>query len=122
MYNHVYHITHSTTTKKLVDRYNQQLQDFMASKTVKQFKALLPTSPTPSKLLADVQLVVSSDQSACTLDDLKSLVRYYGVVGNLKCSKPDQLGNLSIQTKSAMHTVKCTPYHGHIIQQPSIHK
>ena len=26
------------------------------------------------------------------------------------------------QTRSAMHTVICTPYHGHIIQQPSLHK
>ena len=90
---YVYHNTHRTSTKKLVDSYNKQCQDFMASKTVKQFKALLPSSATPSILLADVQLVVLSDRSACTLDDLKSLVRYYGVHGNLKCSKPDQLGN-----------------------------
>ena len=111
MYNHVYHIIHRTATKKLVDRYKQQCQDFMASKTVKQFKALLPAvtvtiSPnstsdniqqhsTSSKLLiADVQLVILSDRSACTLDDLMRLVHlYYGVAGNLKCSKPDQLGN-----------------------------
>ena len=65
----------------------------MASKTVKQFKASFPASATFSNLLADVQLVVLSDQSACTLDDLKSLVRLYGVVANLKCSKPDKLGN-----------------------------
>ena len=65
----------------------------MANKTVKQFKALFPASATPSKLFADVQLVVLSDRSACTLDDLKSLVCYYGVVGNLNCSKPDKLGN-----------------------------
>ena len=91
----------------------------MDSKTVKQFKALFPASATPSNLLAKnstVQLVVLSDWSACTLDDLKSLVGLFGVVGNLKCSKPDQLGNKSIQTRSAMHTVICTPYHGHFIQ------
>ena len=67
----------------------------MASWTVKQFKASFPASATRSKLLAEnftVQLVVLSDWGACTLDDLKSLVRYYGVVGNLKCSKPDKLG------------------------------
>ena len=95
IYNHVYHIIHRTiyTIKKLVDRYNQQCQRFMASKTVKQFKALFPASATSSNFLADVQLVVLSDQSACTLDDLMRLVRLYGFVGNLKCSKPDQLGN-----------------------------
>ena len=96
MYNHVYLITHRTATNKLVDWYKQQYQDFMTSKTVKQFKASLPASATRSNLLAEnftVQLVVLSDQSACTLDDLKSLVRLYGVVANLKCSKPDQLGN-----------------------------
>ena len=26
------------------------------------------------------------------------------------------------QLRSAMHTVICTPYHGHIIQQPYLHK
>ena len=84
----MYIIIHRTATEKLVDRYVQQCHDFMASKTVKQFKALLPADR-----LADVQLVVLSDQSASTLDDLKSLVCYYGFLGNLKCSKPDQLGN-----------------------------
>ena len=86
-------IIHRTATKKLVDRYKQQYQDFMASNTVKQFKALFPASATRSNLFTDVQLVVFSDQSACTLDDLMRLVHYYGVVGSLKCSKPDQLGN-----------------------------
>ena len=89
----MYHITHRTTTKKLVDSYKQQCQDFMTSKTVNQFKALLPESATPSNLLDGVQLVVLSDQSASTLDDLMRLVRLYCVVGNLKCSKPDKLGN-----------------------------
>ena len=65
----------------------------MASKTVKQFKALLPASAISLKWLTDVQLMVLSDWSACTLDDLKRLVRLFGVVGNLKCSKLDQLGN-----------------------------
>ena len=65
----------------------------MASETVKQFKALFPASATPSILLADVQLMVLSDRSACTLDDLMRLVRLFGFVGNLKFSKPDQLGN-----------------------------
>ena len=26
----------------------------------------------------------------------------------------------SMQTRSAMHTAICTPYHGYIIQQPSL--
>ena len=93
MYNHVYHIIHRTTTKLLVEMYKQHCQDFMASNTVKLFKASFPASTTPSKLLTDVHLVVLSDQSACTLDDLMRLVHSFGVFGNLKLSKPDQLGN-----------------------------
>ena len=96
MYNHVSHLTHSTTTKKLVDRYQQQCQHFMASKTVNQFRALFPASATPSKLLTEkftVQLVVLNVWGSHTLDDLTGLVHLFGVVGNLKFSKPDQLGN-----------------------------
>ena len=81
---HVSHVTHSTTTKKLVDRYKQQCQDFMASKTVNQFRALFPASATPSKLLAEkfsVELKFLSDWGDHTLDDLKRLVGRFGVPG-----------------------------------------
>ena len=67
----------------------------MDSKTVKQFKALFPTSATSLKLFAvtfTVQLVILKLWSARTLDDLKRLVRLFGVVGKLKLSKHDQLG------------------------------
>ena len=93
MYNHVYHITHRTTTKKLVDRYKQQCKHFMASKTVNQFKALFSASATPSKLLGEkftVQLVYFNVWGTHTLDDLKGLVGLFGVGRNLKFSS---LGN-----------------------------
>ena len=86
MYNHVYHIIHRTTIEKLVDRYNQQLRDFMASKTVNQFKALFPASATPSKLLAEkftVELMVLKSWDAQKIDDLMGLVHLFGV-GRLK--------------------------------------
>ena len=97
MYNHVYHITHRTATKKLVDRYKQQYQDFMASKTVKQFKASFPASATPSKLLAEkftVQLVPLNVWGDRTYDDLKGLVGLFGVGHNVKFSSVgNQLSN-----------------------------
>ena len=47
-----YHL-HSTATKELVDKYEQQHQQFMASTTVSQFKALFSASTTPYKLLTE---------------------------------------------------------------------
>ena len=81
---HVSHITHSTTTKKLVDSYEQQHQDFMNSKTVNQFKALFPASATPSKLLAEkisFELRFQNVWGNRTLSDLKILVGRFGVPG-----------------------------------------
>ena len=93
MYNHVYHIIHSTTAKKLVDRYKQQCQDFMASKTVKQFKASFPASATHSKLLAE-RFTVHHVWGSHTFDDLEVLVRLFGVGRNLKFpSLGNQLSN-----------------------------
>ena len=90
---HAFHIIHRTTTKKLVDSYKQQCQDFMASKTVNQFKALFPTSASPSKLLAEKFsfelrfLNVWGDRS---LNDLKILVGRFGVSSkHLHLSKID---------------------------------
>ena len=56
----------------------------MASKTVNQFKALFPASATPSRLLAEkfsVELKFLNVWGDRTLDDLKSLVRLFGVPG-----------------------------------------
>ena len=56
----------------------------MASKTVNQFKALFPASATPSKLLTgkfSVELKFLNVWGDRTLDDLKSLVRLFGVPG-----------------------------------------
>ena len=81
---HVSHITHSTTTKKLVDHYKQQCQHFMASKTVNQFKALFPASATPSKLLTEkfsVELKFLNVWGDRTLNDLRNLVSLFGVPG-----------------------------------------
>ena len=78
---HVFHLTHSTTTEKLVDSYNQQCQDFMASNTVNQFKALFPASATPSELSSEkfsVELKLVNKWGDRTLDDLKDLVRRFG--------------------------------------------
>ena len=80
----LFHLTHSTTTKKLVDSYEQQCQDFMASKTVNQFKALFPASATPSKLLSEkfsVELKLRKVWGDCTLDDLKNLVGLFSDPG-----------------------------------------
>ena len=93
LYMHVSHFTHSTTTKKLVDSYKQQCQDFMASKTVNQFKALFPASATPSKLVAEkvsFELRFLNVWGDCTLSDLKILVLRFGVPGkHLHLSKID---------------------------------
>ena len=56
----------------------------MASKTVNQFKALFPASATPSKLLTgkfSVELKFLNVWGDRTLDDLKNLVRLFGVPG-----------------------------------------
>ena len=82
MYVHVSLITHSTTTKILVDSYKQQCQHFMASKTVNQFKALFPASSTPSKLLTEkfsVEIKFPNVWGEYTLNDLKNLVSLFGV-------------------------------------------
>ena len=78
-----YHL-HSTATKELVDKYEKQCQDFMASKTVNQFKALFPASATPSKLVAGkvlVELWFLNVWGDNTLNDLKNLVGIFGVPG-----------------------------------------
>ena len=56
----------------------------MTSKTVNQFKALFPASATPSKLLTgkfSVELKFLNVWGDRTLDDLKNLVRLFGVPG-----------------------------------------
>ena len=78
---------------KLVDSYKQQCQDFMASKTVNQFKALFPVSATPSKLLAEkfsFEIRFLNVWGDRTLSDLKILVGRFGVSGkHLHLSKID---------------------------------
>ena len=41
-------------------------------------------------------------------------------VGMVQCM--NALADKVQKTRHAMHTVICTPYQGHIIQQPSLHK
>ena len=56
----------------------------MGGKTVNQFKALFPVSATPSKLLTgkfSVELKFLNVWGDRTLDDLKNLVRLFGVPG-----------------------------------------
>ena len=56
----------------------------MASKTVIQFKALFPASATPSKLLTGkfpVEFKFLNFWGERTIDDLKNLVRLFGVPG-----------------------------------------
>ena len=84
---------HSTATKELVNKYENQCQHFMGSKTVNQFKALFPASATPSKLLTgkfSVELKFLNVWGDHTLNDLKILVGRFGIPGkHLHLSKID---------------------------------
>ena len=76
---------HSATTKKLVDQYEQQCQDFMAGTTVNQFRELFPVSATPSMLSAGkvpIKLILLTKWGADTLDSLTELVGLFGVPGS----------------------------------------
>ena len=72
---------HSTTTNNLVDKYEQQLQHFMAGTTVCQFKALFPESATPSKFSngkIHVKLKLLNKWGYDTLNELTDLVGLFG--------------------------------------------
>ena len=76
--------SYSTTTKQLVDEYEQQRKHFMASTTVTQFKQLFPATATSSKLLVGkvpIKLKLKNDWGSDTLDDLIKLVINFGVSG-----------------------------------------
>ena len=79
-----YHL-HSTATKELVDKYEKQRQQFMASTTLNQFKQLFPASATPSKLSAGKVLITVKLKSYWgdnTVEELTTLVNNLDVPGS----------------------------------------
>ena len=75
----------SATTKQLVDSYEQQRQNFMASTTVNQFKKIFPASATPLKIWSGkvpVKLKLDNKWGNDTIKDLTELIIKFGVPGS----------------------------------------
>ena len=75
----------SIITTELVRTYEQQLQKFMSSTSLSQFKQLFPASATNDGLSNGkvcITLKLSNDWDEDTLADLEKLVRILGISGS----------------------------------------
>ena len=106
---HHFSADYSKTTKELVDRYEDQLQHFMTSTTVTQFKEMFPASAIPSTISTGkipLLLKLRNKWGDSTLSDLTDLVSLLGVPGNnLHLSKADK-GCIAVLWLTSITTVK----------------
>ena len=87
---HSPHPLYSAATEALVVEYELQLDQFMTSATVSQFKQLFPASAAPFKLLSGkipVKLKLKNDWGSETIKDLTKLVEYDVLGSHLHLSK-----------------------------------